>query len=205
MGDNNIIITLSTAIIDDNLTKEQRINEYEECFNIIKSFGYKDFYIVETALEYSEFLEKHSNNVFYTNVNGKFNNRGTNYVNAFKKFLNESSFNDDDIIVHITGRYPLINDSFFKNSLTLDQNKIGCFKKDAYNQFYLFLYAMRYKNLKELLNRIDVDYMENNTINLELIFSQVIPHESVLLLDELGIMGRQSNEKNPNIYGKLKF
>ena len=42
-------------------------------------------------------------------------------------------------------------------------------------------------------------------INLELIFSQVIPHESVLLLDELGIMGRQSNEKNPNIYGKLKF
>lgn len=205
MDKNNIIVTVSTAIIDDNITKEQRIDEYKECFEIIKSFGYEDFYIVETALEHSEFLENQSKNVFYTNVNGKYNNRGTNYVNAFKKFLNESSFKDDDIIIHITGRYPLTNDSFFKNCLNLESNKIGCFKKDAHNQFYLFLFGMRFKELKHLLNSINVDYMENNMINLELIFSQVIPHESVLLLDELGIMGRQSNEKNPNIYGKLKF
>ena len=57
MDKNNIIITVSTAIIDDNITKEQRIDEYKECFEIIKSFGYQDFYIVETALEYSEFLK----------------------------------------------------------------------------------------------------------------------------------------------------
>jgi hypothetical protein len=39
--DNKIIVTVSTAIIDDNITKEQRIAEYEECFNIIKGFGYE--------------------------------------------------------------------------------------------------------------------------------------------------------------------
>lgn len=204
MGENKIIITVSTAIIDDNITKEQRVVEYEECFNIIKGFGYDDFYIVETALTQSDFLEKHSKNVFYTNVNGRYNNRGTNYVNAFKKFLNESNFDDDDIIVHITGRYPLTDDSFFKNCLKLEKEKIGCFKKDSHNQFFLFLFGMRFKELKDLLNNINVVYMEDNMINLELIFSQVIPHESVLFLDELGIIGRQSNEKNPNIYGKIK-
>lgn len=203
MNKNNIIITLSSAIIDDNITKEQRVVEYEECFNILKNLGYENFYIVETALQQSDFLEKHSKNVFYTNVNGKYNNRGTNYVNAFKKFLNETTFNDDDIIIHITGRYPLLNDSFFKNCLALDANKIGCFKKDAYNQFYLFLYGMRYKKLKDLLNSIDVVYMERNMINLEKIFSELINHNDVLLLDELGIIGRQSNDTNN--YGELKY
>lgn len=203
--DNKIIVTVSTAIIDDNITKEQRIAEYEECFNIIKGFGYEDFYIVETALSNSDFLEKHSKNVFYTNVNGKYNNRGTNYVNAFKKFLNQNNFNDDDIIIHITGRYPLTDDSFFKNCLNLEKEKIGCFKKDAHNQFYLFLYGMRFKDLKGLLNSINVDFMERNMINLERLFSQYIPEDSIMLLDELGIMGRQSNENNPHIYGKLKF
>lgn len=205
MHKNNIILTVSTAIIDDNITKEQRIDEYKECFDIIKNLGYENFYIIETALEHSDFLENHSKNVIYTNVNGKYNNRGTNYTNAFKKFLNESSFNDEDIIIHITGRYPLINDSFVKNCLNLEQNKIGCFKKDADNQFYLFLFGMRFKELKELLNSINVDYMERNMINLELIFSRLIPHDTVLFVDELGIIGRQSNEKNPNIYNKLKF
>lgn len=202
---NNIIITVSTAIIDDNITTEQRLNEYKECFEIIKNLNYKDFYIVETALAKSEFLENYSKNVFYTNVNGKYNNRGTNYINAFKKFLNESSFNDEDIVIHITGRYPLIDDSFFINCLNLNKDKIGCFKKDIHNQFYLFLYGMRFKYLKKLLNSINVEYMENNMINLERIFSDLIPHDSVELIDNLGIIGRQSNETDPNKYNKIKF
>lgn len=205
MKNNKIVITLTTAIIDDNITKEQRIDEYSECFNIIKSFGYEDFYIIETALEHSSFLESHSKNVFYTNVNGKYNNRGTNYVNAFKKFLNESNFQDDDIIIHVTGRYPMISDSFFNKCLNLELNKVGCFKQDAHNQFYLFLFGMRFKQLKDLLNGIDVNQMEMSMTNLESIFSNLIPHDTILLVDELGIKGRQSNEGNPNIYGKIIF
>lgn len=205
MKKNNIIIALTTAIIDDNIDKNQRIDEYKECFEIIKTLGYEDFYIVETALQQSDFLEEHSKNVIYTNVNGRYNNRGTNYVNAFKKFLNDSSFNDDDIIIHITGRYPLTDDSFFKSCLSLEETKVGCFKKDAHNQFYLFLYGMRFKPLKNLLNSIDVGHMESSMINLEMIFSQNIKHDSICLVDELGILGRQSNETNINVYGKIKF
>ena len=205
INQNKIIIVLSTAIINDNINVEHRLKEYEECFNILKNLGYDDFYIVETALTKSYFLEKYSKNVIYTNANGVYNNRGTNYVNAFKKFLNESSFNDDDIIIHITGRYPLINDSFFKNCLELESNKIGCFRKDDYNQFHLFLYGMRFKFLKDLLNSIDVDYMERYMINLEAIFSNLINHQQIKFVDKLGIIGRQSNEKDPSIYGQLKF
>ena len=205
MKKNNIIITLTTAIIDDNITKEQRVDEYKECFEIIKNFGYENFHIIETALDHSSFLESYSKNVFYTNVNGVHSNRGTNYVKAFKEFLNNSNFEDDDIIIHITGRYPLFNDSFFNNCSNLELNKVGCFKKDDHNQFYLFLFGMRFKELKNLLNNINVNQMEIDMVNLELIFSNLIPHDSVMLVDELGIIGRQSNEKNPDIYGKLKF
>jgi hypothetical protein len=201
---NKIIIAISTAIINDNISVENRIKEYAECFDIVKNLGY-EFHIVETAVEKSEFLEGYSNNVFYTNVNGSHNNRGTNYVNAFKKFLNESNFEDNDIIIHITGRYPLIDDSFFNKCLNLDSDKIGCFKKDSHSQFYLFLYGMRFKNLKSVLNSIDIDYMENNMINLEMIFSQKINHNSVELIESLGILGRQSNETDSNKYGKIKF
>ena len=201
---NVIKIILSTALIDDNISVTNRMNEYKECFEIIKNLGY-DFSIVETVAEKSDFLEKYSNNVIYTNVNGSYKNRGTNYVNSFSKFLNESTYNDDDIIIHITGRYPLIDDSFFINCLNLDINKIGCFKKDTWDQFYLFLYAMRFKHLKILLNSIDVDYMEKNMINLEMIFSNKIPHENVKFVNHLGILGRQSNEKDQNKYGKIKF
>ncbi len=201
---NNIIIVISTAIINDNVSSENRIIEYKECFEIIKKLGY-EFHIVETALSKSDFLEANSKNVFYSNVNGKFRNRGTNYVNAFKEFLNNKEFNDDDIIIHITGRYPLTDDTFFIECNNLELDKIGCFKKDAHNQFYLFLYGMRFKYLKQLLNSIDVEHMERNMINLERIFADSIPHNSVKLVDELGIFGRQSNEKDPNIYGKIKF
>lgn len=201
---NNIIIIASTAIINDNVSIDNRLKEYQECFDIIKNLGY-DFTIVETALNSSEFLEKNSKSVIYTNVNGSFKNRGTNYVNAFRKFLNQSNFDDNDIIIHVTGRYPLVDDSFFVECLNLDLNKIGCFKKDSYDQFYLFLYGMRFKYLKELLNKIDVDHMEKNMINLERIFSDNISENIVKLVEQLGILGRQSNENDPNIYGKIKF
>lgn len=199
---NNIIIVLSTAIINDNINIENRLIEYKECFDIIKNMGY-NFTILETVLDKSDFLEEYSENVIYSKVNGVYRNRGTNYVNAFRKFLNESNFSDDDIIIHITGRYPLVDDSFFIECQKLDSDKIGCFRKDKYNQFYLFLYAMRFSYLKNLLNNIDVDFMENNMINLEKIFSDMIPHQSVKLMDRLGIIGRQSNETNPNKYGKI--
>lgn len=201
---NNIIIVLSTAIYGDNISSENRINEYKECFEIIKNNGYV-FTIVETTETKSEFLENYSSNVIYTNVNGVYNNRGTNYVNAFKKFLKNSNYNDDDVIIHITGRYPLVNDSFFKECLNLEFDKIGVFKEDKYNQFYLFLYAMRFKYLKELLNSINVENMEKNMINLEKIFYDKISKESIKLVDKLGIIGRQSNEKDLSKYGKIIF
>jgi len=205
MNKNNVILCLSTALIFDNISVEQRMNEYQECFNILKKFGYKDFYIVETVVTESPFMEKNSDKVYYTNVNGKFRNRGSNYVNGFKKFLNENSFGDDDIIIHITGRYPLITDNFIKKVINLDKQKIGSFRKDEYNQFHLFMFALRYKILKNLLNSIDVPHMERNMINLERIFSDYLPHQDIDFVDFLGIVGRQSNEKNPLNYGKIEF
>jgi len=202
--ENKIEIVLSTALIEDNLGLKKRIEEYTGCFGIIKKMGYK-FTILETVVEKSSFLESHCDNVIYTNVNGCYNNRGTNYINSFKKFVDNSNFDDDCIIIHITGRYPLIDDSFIKECLLLDNKKIGCFKKDKFNQFHLFLYSLRFKHLKELLNSIDVEKMERDMINLEMIFYNNLPHNLLKIIDYLGIIGRQSNETDVNKYGKIKF
>jgi hypothetical protein len=212
---NNIRIFLSTALIDnsskptshndqnDNLTLDNRLIEYDECFKIIEKLNY-NFEIVETILSSSIFLEKYSK-VIYTNVNNKnYRNRGSNYVNAFIKLLEMEKFNDDDIIIHITGRYPLMDDSFFKKCINLDSDKIGVFRADSHGQFYLFMYSMRYKYLIELLKSIDINTLENNYINLERVFSNKITLDSIELVDYLGIKGRQSNSPNSE-YGKEIF
>ena len=42
-------------------------------------------------------------------------------------------------------------------------------------------------------------------INLEKIFYDKISKESIKLVDKLGIIGRQSNEKDLSKYGKIIF
>ena len=197
-------IILSTAIINDGVSAEDRIVEYKENFDIIKNLGY-EFIIVETVLGKSDFLESNSKNVFYTNVNGVYKNRGTNYVNAFKKFINNSDFDDEDIIIHVTGRYPFIDDSFFKKCKSLEKDKVGCFKKDDYGQFHLFLYALRYREIKNLLNSIDIDNMESEMKSLEGIFPKKLPYDKLVFVDKLGIIGKQSTGKSLPDYGKNIF
>lgn len=201
---NNIRIIVSTAIINENVSAEDRIIEYKESFEIIKSLGY-DFTIVETVLDKSDFLESYSNDVFYANVNGVYKNRGTNYVNAFRKFINNSNFVDDDIVIHITGRYPLVDDSFFVKCKNIASEKIGCFRKDDHGQFHLFLYALRFAQLKTLLNSIDSEDMERRMISLERIFADKISHDKIEFTNSLGIIGKQSTARNLPEYGKTKF
>lgn len=201
---NRIRIFLSTALIDntnkpishqdqrDDLSIEKRMQEYSECFDIIKSLGY-EFTIVETVATESKFLEQYSD-VIYTNVNNpSYRNRGSNYVNAFKKLMEIHDFMDDDIIIHITGRYPLVDDNFFKICENLEGDMDGCFSRDPYNQFYLFLYAMRFKKLNDLLNSVDIGYLESEGINLEKIFSDKTEDYKIKFIDRLGIIGRQSS------------
>jgi hypothetical protein len=210
-----INIFLTTAIIDNSnkpnshndqcksLSMGKRIEEYIECFNIIKSFGY-NFTIVETVLDSFPLFEEYSN-VIYTNVNNNsYRNRGSNYVNAFRKALDCYNFDDDDIIIHITGRYPLVDDSFLKMCENLSSEFDGCFAVDNFNQCYLFLYALRYKKLKSILDSIDVNQLENSNMCLEKIFFEYIKNYNILFTKRLGIIGRQSNS-SPNSYGNTIF
>ena len=209
---NNLKIFVSTALIDNvnkplshynqrsDLSIDKRMKEYSECFNIIKSFGH-EFTIVETFLSQSNFLEQYSK-VLYTNVNNSnYKNRGSNYVNAFKKLMIMCDFKEDDLIIHITGRYPLIDDSFIKRCVNLKIDEVGCFGKDINDQCYLFLYAMRYKQLNNLLNSISIDYLESSNISIERVFSDKIKNYKIEIVEKLGIIGRQSSSSD-DFYSK---
>jgi hypothetical protein len=210
---NNLKIIVSTALVsqydlpvshhDQNfdLTIDERYREYEECLNIIKSFGY-DFIIMETVSEHDLFLENFGK-VIYTNVNNRsFKNRGSNYINAMKNALDTLEFEDDDLIIHITGRYPLVDNTFIERCKVIESD--GCFGKDYLGQFYLFLYALRYKKLKKLLNSIDVEYFDSSGVNLERVFSEFLENDNLDFVDKLGIIGRQSNSPK-SIYGQTIF
>ena len=212
---NNIKIIVSTALVDReniplshidqrlDLSLSKRYEEYEESLNIIKSFKY-DFIILETVSEFDPFLEKYGN-VFYSKVNNSnYRNRGTNYVMALKKILSTMKFDDNDLIIHITGRYPLVDNSFIEYCKEIDKNTIGCFKKDSINQFYLFLYSLRFKKLKNIIDSIDISDMEINKFNLEKIFSNYLSNDKVEFVERLGIIGKQSNSPN-NLYGKTIY
>lgn len=201
----NVKIVISTAIINDNIDVPQRLKEYEECFDIIKNMGHHDFTILETALTQSDFLEAYSNKIFYSNCNVTSRNRGVNHCRALKKYLKKSSLSDDDIILHITGRYPLVNDSFMLECSRLNPDQIGCFKKDPLGQFYTFLFGMRRKQLLNLLSEIDLDSMERNMTCMERIFSNRIDHKKIKFVENLGIRARFSNENEPSKYGRRYF
>lgn len=210
---NNIKIIVSTALVDvdtapyshrdqrSSLSLSNRYKEYGECLNIIKSFGY-DFIIMETVKPQDDFLEGFGE-VIYTNVNNmNFKNRGSNYVIAMRKLLDKLKFNDNDMIIHITGRYPLIDNSFIEKCLLT--TKDGLFGKDSYNQFYLFLYALKYDKLKNILNNLDINILEQTGENLERLFSNYLLNDNIEFVDRLGIIGRQSSSPD-SIYGKTIY
>jgi len=207
---NNIKIVVSTALVDTNnvplshrdqrnsLSIDNRYKEYDECLNIIKSFGY-DFIIMETVKSQDDFLEGFGD-VIYTNVNNiNLKNRGSNYLVAMRKLLDTLKFNDNDMIIHITGRYPLLDNSFIEKCLLTDKD--GLFGKDSYNQFYLFLYALKYDKLKNILNNLDINILEKTGENLEKLFSNYLLNDNIEFVERLGIIGRQSSSPD-SIYGK---
>jgi hypothetical protein len=209
------MIYVSTAMVDSNnlpnshrdqrpdLTLDKRKLEYEFNFKKLKEFGL-EFTIIETVVDKSEFLEQFGR-VIYTNINNpNFINRGSNFINAFKKVIKEENLPDDELVIHMTGRYKLIDDSFFKECQTLSSTDMGCIKRDIHNQIYLFLYAIRSKLHLEVLESINLNEFDVSGICLERIFSLQLNNIKMKECNRLGIHGNQSNGNNTE-YEKIIF
>lgn len=112
--------------------------------------------IVENSGLRESYLDTFGCNVHYTNNNDKiYIHKGVNELLDIKSAIDKYDIKDDDMIIKLTGRYPVLNDSFFKTVINNPD-------KDAFVKFFnvctleflendsvLGLFALRCKYLKE--------------------------------------------------------
>lgn len=158
-------IVLTAALIDNQY--ESRKEEYIKALTTLRNYGFKNPHIIESICAGKTFLNDYSENVIYPNVNNfRLRNKGVNEVVSILNSLDKLHFNDEDMIVKITGRYYFISDHFLK---TVESHpSIDVFAKlSPDGQVYTGCFAMRYKYFKELFRQIDVKKMEREGINVE--------------------------------------
>lgn len=139
-----IYLIITTSIIENDKNYEHRKLRYISCIKdvltLAKPYGIKPI-IVENNGERHTYLndlqkdekdEKDEKDkipeILYTNNNSKVcKHKGVKELLDIKDVINKYKIKDDDIIIKITGRYKLLNDTFFK--IILENEKYDAFVK----------------------------------------------------------------------------
>lgn len=160
----NVRVLYTAAIIKDQTPERQA--EYEKSVRVLNSYWYEP-YIVEACVTGPTFFNDIAQYICYTQTNLDVRNKGVNEVRSMRRGLLDFKFDDDDMIVKITGRY------FFKNDLLLrmieDNPDIDGFISIYTMTHFAFTgcFALRYKYFKEIINKISLVQMEQYWIDVE--------------------------------------
>jgi len=168
-SDNSIKIIATSALIPYRF--EERKEEYIKSLKTLDSFGYKSrTYIVESGCDSPlSFYEDYCDHVFYANTNNlRLVNKGVNEAKAILKALDHYQFDDEDMIVKITGRYCFDNDQFLKTVQA--HPEIDAFARrmlDPSRGITTGCFAMRGKFFKRMFKELDLIKMEEKLIDIE--------------------------------------
>lgn len=189
----SIIILCTSALIP--LHYNERKQEYIESLTILQKQPLP-FYITESCLNSGpSFLNDYCDSIFYTGTNNpNLRNKGVNEAIAMKAALDYFNFDDETMIIKLTGRYKF-RDFSFLNTLIKNYNNYDAFVKyDHYGQVITGCFAMRCKFMKNMLENLDLKHMEMSMINLELMIAQYlernIPQDRISSLSSLGVTAR---------------
>jgi len=142
-------ILFTAALLDVHF--EDRKVEYVKSLEVLKEMGYEP-YIVEACTEGPSFLDYYSSNVCYSSVNTPNINKGINEAMSMLKGLSNFGFDDDDIIIKLTGRYRLIDSSFVRMIEDMTDVDIVATRWKRYRSILCTgCFAMRYKYFKDFL------------------------------------------------------
>lgn len=152
------------------LNNKDRVLEYTDSINNISEFIEDGIIpiIVENNGKRKTILDNFWIDVHYTENNKKtFKHKGMNELMDIKSVIEEFNIQDDDIIIKLTGRYKILDSSFFKT--VIDNSNIY----DAFMKFFnvsteqyekndciLGLFAIRCKYLKEFEYDTELDIPE---------------------------------------------
>jgi hypothetical protein len=160
----HLIITTATISEDQCLKKlgysyEQRVSDYQKSFDCALELKHKfdTIIIIETvSKEKVDFLENSGINVYYSNFDNSFTNKGINEMFHIKDFLENSKISDDDLIIKISGRYLMITDTI----LNIDSDFIAKKDGDIYygdRGVHTFFFGFKKKLFIEFINLINVN------------------------------------------------
>ncbi len=183
---------------------EMRKTEYIDSLQKITQFGYPS-YVVESCTQGPTFLDDYATYVFYAKTNNpKLRNKGVNEALSMLACFRFFHFDDDDIIIKLTGRYCFHSDKFLK---LIEQNQsIDIFvKKFDDGQIFTGCFAMRYKYLKHMLEQIDYSRMEKNMINFEQETAHYIAHLKNISLLEINHFDLKVNFFGTGICQLMEF
>ncbi len=181
-----IHVIYTSAQIPKNFDLRKR--EYIENLNQLRSFGF-DPWIIEATNTNSSFFDSLSTKVLYPQRhNDALRNKGVNEIMSMRASLPYLPFQDDDIVIKITGRYLL------KNRLFIDMVKATASTYDAWGVFgkhftkepdlFTGCFAMRWKHLKKIIEEMDLEAAERDYIAIEILFGDFLRNEH-LRVDKL--------------------
>lgn len=163
-------IIFTSALISEQY--QLRKQEYKESLSSLKRLGMNPWIIESTPIKRS-FFDKLSSQVLYPQTNDPtIQNIGVNEVMAIKKCIPFLPFNDEDIVIKLTGRY-LLYDNFLLNTI-LQHPECDAFAKWIGNEVFTGCIALRWKHFKQALDSIDLKEMEEKLINLETLIANYI-------------------------------
>jgi hypothetical protein len=167
-----IHVVCTAAIIP--IKVEERRDQYVRALSRVVEFGYHP-YIVESCVTGPTYLDDWSKHVLYTQTNDtSLNNKGVNEFTSMLHAFNTWNFNDDDIVVKLTGRYFFQTDEFIR--FLEDADDIDCAAKfvtvaaglpTEVDAVLTGCFAMRFGLFKQMLNFFDYDELEREMLCVE--------------------------------------
>ena len=104
-------------------------------------------------------------------------------------------FHDDEVIIKQTGRYKFISDLFIKYfNHSVDVNVLY----GENNNCFFGMFAIKFKHLKDFINTLDFEVMENNMISIETLLSQYIS-QKILSVERHNKIDIYSNINNNHL------
>jgi len=194
-------LIITTAIIPRELclsklgySYEQRMLDYKQSFEYVLALKDKfdTMTIIETvSKEKVAELEESGINVYYSTFDNYFDNKGLNEMFHIEDFLKSSQINDDDLVIKITGRYLMINDTI----LNIDLNFIAKYDGDIYpgnRGVHTFFFGFKKKMFYEFIDLLIInDRNSYKDICVEWLVKYFILSRDIQILDssyELGVI-----------------
>lgn len=131
-----IIITTSIyntkeGIIDYEHRKQRYIDSITQTLNILKPFNIKPIIVENNGLSSDTYLDELPCDILHTNNNSLyFTHKGVNELLDIKQVIDHYQISDDDLIIKLTGRYKLLDDTFLQ---IINENM---HKHDAFVKFF---------------------------------------------------------------------